>query len=96
MWLYGTEEAFTIIPNFLFTGILALFVSLVIIVWSVGFIHSKYGATVFGLLCVLLFLVGGGIAAPDHVCSRHMAGGYGMDGSLTWWRKVLPGESRGC
>ena len=90
MWLYGTEEAFTIIPNFLFTGFLAVFVSLAIIVWSVGFIHSKHGATVFGLLCVLLFLVGGGIAAQIMFAPVTWLVATRMDGSLTWWRKALP------
>src|SRR5512140_2934526 len=61
MWLHGTEEAFTIIPNFLVTGLLAILVSLAIMVWSVGFVHKQHGPTVFILLFILLFLVGGGI-----------------------------------
>jgi hypothetical protein len=61
MWVHGTEEAFTIIPNFLVTGILAMVISLVIMVWSVRFIHTTNGPAVFILLFVLLFLVGGGI-----------------------------------
>jgi len=60
-WIHGTEEAFSIIPNFLITGILAMMVGIAIIVWSVWFVHKKYGATVFISLFVLLFLVGGGI-----------------------------------
>ncbi|NIP28360.1 MAG: hypothetical protein GWO38_32255, partial [Phycisphaerae bacterium] len=52
MWLYGTEEAFTIIPNFLITGILTIIVSLAIIVWSVGYMQTKRGAAVFLLLFV--------------------------------------------
>ena len=48
--LWGTEEAFTIVPNFLMTGILAVIVSLAIIVWSIGFVHRKHGASVLGLL----------------------------------------------
>jgi hypothetical protein len=63
MWLYGTEEAFTIIPNFLITGILTIIVSLAIIIWSASYLQTKRGAAVFLLLFVVLFLVGGGIAA---------------------------------
>ena len=61
MWIHGTEEAFTVVPNFLLTGILAISVSIAIIIWSVGFVHKKHGPTVFILLFVLLFLTGGGI-----------------------------------
>lgn len=63
MHLWGTEEAFTIIPNYLLTGILAILVSLAIIVWSLKYVQTKHGASVLGLLFILLFLFGGGIAA---------------------------------
>lgn len=94
MWFYGTEEAFTIIPNFLFTGILAIMVGLVILVWSVGFVHTKYGAIVFGLLFVLLFLVGGGIAAQIIFVPVTWAAATRINKPLTWWQKVLPEKVR--
>ena len=62
MWPHGNEPAFTLIPNFLMTGIAAMIVGLAIIVWSLGFVHKKNGPTVFILLFVLLLLVGGGVA----------------------------------
>jgi hypothetical protein len=40
MWVYGTEDAFTLIPNFLITGVAAIVVSVLIAVWSVGFVHK--------------------------------------------------------
>lgn len=61
MWLYGTEEAFTLVPNFLVTGILATGVGLLTIIWSVRFLDRPHGASVLLLLGALLFLVGGGI-----------------------------------
>lgn len=61
MWVYGTEEAFTLIPDFLVTGILAMLVGLAIIVWSVRFLHRPDGSRVLLLLGLLLLLVGGGI-----------------------------------
>jgi uncharacterized PurR-regulated membrane protein YhhQ (DUF165 family) len=71
--------AFTVIPNFLITGIVAIIVSLSIIIWTVGFIHRKNGPHVFILLCILLFLVGGGIAQIVFfalaVCRRGNSGG---------------------
>ena len=44
-WAFWGEEAFTIIPNFLLTGLLAITVSLAIIIWSLFFIDRKYGGT---------------------------------------------------
>jgi hypothetical protein len=90
MWLHGTEEAFTIIPNFLITGILAIMVSLAIMIWSVGFVHTKRGASVFGLLFVLLFLVGGGIAAQVMFVPVTWAVATRINQPLSWWHKVLP------
>ena len=46
-WIHGTEGAFTIIPNFLVTGICVMLISLAIILWSVKYIQVKHGATVF-------------------------------------------------
>ena len=42
-WPYGYELAFTIIPNDLVTGILAMLASLLVIVCAVGRLHRKYG-----------------------------------------------------
>ena len=88
--LWGTEEAFTIVPNFLMTGILAVIVSLAIIVWSIGFVHRKHGATVLGLLFIALFLVGGGIAAQIMFAPFTWAAATRIHRPLTGWRKVLP------
>jgi hypothetical protein len=95
MWKYGGEEAFTIVPNFLITGILAIMVSIAILLWSVRFIHTKHGASIFGLLLVLLFLVGGGIAAPIVFGPPVWAVATRIDKPLAWWRKVLPQRLRG-
>ncbi len=59
-WPGGTEHALTVIPNLLFTGLLAMLVSLAVIIGSVAFIHKKYGAVVFLALSIAQFLVGGG------------------------------------
>lgn len=62
MWVYGSEGALSLIPNFLLSGIASILVSIILLVWSLRFIQSKHGATVFLLLCITLFLVGGGFA----------------------------------
>jgi hypothetical protein len=53
---------FTVIPNYLATGIAAILVGLSVVIWTLGFIHKKNGPIVFLALSMLLFVVGGGIA----------------------------------
>ena len=89
MWPHGNEYAFTLIPNFLITGIAAMIVGLAIITCSVGFVHKSYGPTIFILLFVLLFLVGGGVA---QIIFFILLWGVStrINKPLTWWRKILP------
>jgi hypothetical protein len=61
MWVNGTEDAFTLVPNFLVTGILSVVVGLAMILWSVRSVDRPDGSRVFLALGLLLFLVGGGI-----------------------------------
>ena len=94
MWVYGTEEAFTLVPNFFATGILAMTIGLLVIVWSIAFIGRRNGRSIFLLLAVLLFLVGGGVAQAGlaglcwAVCGR-------IDNPPTWCRKLLPADVAG-
>ncbi len=88
-WEHGTEEAFTIIPNFLITGILALLVGAAVIVWSVGFMSRKHSSAVFLLLCIMLFLVGGGIGQIVFFTVIGLAATR-IHRPLTWWKKILP------
>ncbi len=89
MWPHGNELAFTLIPNFLMTGIAAMIVGLAIIIWSLGFVHKKNGPVVFILLFILLLMVGGGVAQILFfpwiwlVSTR-------INKPLAWWRKILP------
>ena len=89
MWRHGNEYAFSLIPNFLITGIVAMLVSLTIVVWSIGFTHKKHGSTILFLLFVLLLLVGGGVAQIvffPFICLVSSR----INKPLKWWRKVLP------
>ena len=89
MWVYGTEEAFSLVPNFLVTGILAMTVGLLVIVWSIGFIGRRNGSAVFLLLSTLLFLVGGGVASAGSV-ALCWAVSRRIDRPLSWCRRVFP------
>jgi hypothetical protein len=88
-WLHGTEGAFTLIHNFLITGISSVFVGLIVIYWSLKYIHIKHGATVFLGLLILLTLVGGGIG---HIILFLPTWAFAtrINKSLDWWKKVLP------
>ena len=88
-WPQGTEDAFTIIPNFMITGILAMLLGVTIIIWSLRFIQEPYGPTGFLVLFILLFLVGGGIGQPAFFIPA-WAFATRMNKPLTWWRNVLP------
>lgn len=92
-WTEGGEAAFTLIPNFLLTGIFAMSVGLAIVIWSLGFVHKAHGPFIFLLLFVLLFLVGGGIGQvlffiPAWTVARE------INQPLTAWRMLLPGWLR--
>lgn len=57
------EPAMTVIPDLRVAGVLTVFVSLIVIVWSIWFTDRRHGLGLIGL-SVLLLLVGGGIAPP--------------------------------
>jgi hypothetical protein len=88
-WPLGTEDAFTIVPNFMVTGILSIIVGLAIVIWSIWFLPSKHGRTVFLGLFILSFLVGGGIGQVAFFLPA-WAFATCMDKPPAWWRRVLP------
>ena len=57
-WPYGFEYAYTIVPNYLVTGILAMIASLLVIVCSARYMQTKPGWLLFLLLSVLQYLTG--------------------------------------
>jgi hypothetical protein len=60
-WKHGGEDAFTVVPNFLVTGLASMSISLLIVIWSLFRVRRGRGRTVFLLLFIGLTLVGGGI-----------------------------------
>jgi hypothetical protein len=92
-WIYGTEGALTLIPNFLITGICVILVALILITWSIKYIHSKYGASVFLLLLLLMTFFGGGIG---HIILFLPTWAYAtrIKKPLDWWKRVLSPQVR--
>lgn len=94
MWAYGTEDAFTVIPNFLVTGLAAITVSLLIVVWSLKYIDKMHGSTVFLLLFILLLLVGGGVAQVVFF-TLAWAVATRIHKPVKWLKAALPANLRG-
>ncbi len=62
IWPGASEPAFTVIPNFLITGILAILLGILIVTWAVKRIHLRFGSLGILLLGTVAFFFGGGIA----------------------------------
>jgi hypothetical protein len=89
MWVYGAEEAFTLVPNFLVTGLLAMLVGLLTITWSIRYIDRPNGATVLLGLGALMFLVGGGIGMLVFLLAAWLVARR-IHRPLTWLPSRLP------
>lgn len=87
------EPAMTVVPNLLATGILAILISLIFLVWATMFVHTKHGGLVLILLSVVMLLVGGGFGPPILGVMLGVAATR-IDAPLTWWRARLPAGLR--
>ena len=83
------EPAMTIIPNFLITGILAIILGLITIVWSLAFVQLKQGGLVLILLSLGLLLFGGGLF-PSLIGIIAGMVGTRIHKPLTWTRDRFP------
>ncbi|REG10987.1 hypothetical protein [Pelolinea submarina] len=91
-WAEGTEPAFTILPNYLLTGIAAVLVGIAIILWSISYLPTKHGRRIYLALFILSFLVGGGIGQAFFFIPA-WAFATRMDKPLNGWKKLLPQRS---
>lgn len=92
-WPLGTEDAFTLIPNFMATGIVSILVGLAIVTWTIWFLPGKHGPSVFLGLFVLSFLVGGGMGQVAFFIPA-WAFATRMDKPLNWPGKAIPHRIR--
>lgn len=93
MWPGAMEPAFTIVPNFLITGILAVIVGLFTAIWAAVFIDRPYGPWGLLSLCITLVLVGGG-SPPITTGVIASLVATRIDKPLTWWREHLSDRAR--
>lgn len=83
--------AFSIIPNYLITGIVTSIISVAIIFWSINSIHKKFGPIIYLLLSLLLFLFGGGFAQIIGVLLT-WAVATRINKPLKFWGKIMAGK----
>jgi hypothetical protein len=85
MWLGDPAPAFTLVSNYLVTGILAFIISLIVIIWAIAFIQIKKGWAVWICLSILQLLVGGGIAQIMLIPLVGLIASQ-INAPLKWWR----------
>lgn len=84
----------TIVPNLLVSGILAILVSVVFLVWITLFIQRKHAGLVLMLISLVWLLVGGGFG-PPLLGLILGAAATRIDAPFNWWRRLLsPGVQR--
>jgi len=95
-WIHGPiaermegEPAMSLVPNLLVTGILAVVISSVVIIWAVAGIRRRRGGLVLLLLSFAMLLFGGGFGPPITGLLAGVAG-LGVNPPLTWWRTHMP------
>lgn len=91
--LLASIGVFTLIPNYLYTGIVTVAVAACVTFWTIRYIHRRHGPVVFLLLAALLFLVGGGVAQVPFLLIT-WAVSTRILSKLYWWRKILPEHTR--
>jgi len=89
VWTRGSEPAFTLVPNFLLTGLIATFIGLLMILWSLRFLQKSYGPAVFLLLGITSFLTGGGMAQVLLFTLNWLVATR-IRASLRFWRWLIP------
>jgi hypothetical protein len=93
VWKQGGEGAFTLLPNFLLSGIVASLIGVAMIVWALCRLHSRHGPIIFLLLGVASFLTGGGVAQVV-LFTLTWAAARKINAPLTFWRRTLPAPVR--
>ncbi len=84
------EPAMTILPSFLLTGIVAVVLGMIAMVWSLFFITKRRGGLVLIVLSLAMLLFGGGIFPPV-IGIAGGAVGTRINTPIAWWRKRFSG-----
>ncbi len=92
-WLYGSEGAFTLVPNFLVTGIIVVALGFGLIVFALKYLAVPNGSRILLVFFILLTLFGGGLG---HLVIWLPVWGFAtrMHSSLGGYEKWVPQKLR--
>jgi hypothetical protein len=93
-WKQGGEGAFTLLPNFLITGIVAGTLGVAMIALSVRFLGRQRGPLMFLLLGSASFLTGGGVAQVVFIILTWGVASR-IHTSLGFWQRLTSEKLRG-
>lgn len=62
--ILGGEPAMTLVPSLLWSGVLSVAVSLLMVAWALRFVHRPFGGLGLIVIAFVLLLVGGGFGPP--------------------------------
>ncbi len=93
LWEFAIETAVTIIPSFLISGILSIILGILVTIWALAYVDTKYGAPVLLFLSIALFLVGGGFA-PIFLTVLAFVAATRIGKPLRFWRSSAPASLR--
>lgn len=86
---HGCFPAMTVLPSFLFSGILAVLVGLAVVVWATGFVQRKHGGFVLIILSLLMLPIGGGFV-PVYIGVLGGVAGSKAYSHKSLWRRINP------
>lgn len=88
MWQDHTYKAFSIFSKFTTTGSIAILTSAFVCIWSIAFLHKKYGSWGFLVLSVFQLLAGGAFVIDLAIITFLVS--LRIDRPPEWWRRKLP------
>jgi len=86
---FGREPALTIVPTYLISGILTIFLGLIIMLWSLKMINYKFGSLGLFSLSIILFLVGGGFGPFTTLIFASISSSM-INSKFYWWKRNIP------
>jgi hypothetical protein len=87
MWEDKAYFALTLIPNFLYAGIISLLVSTLLMMWTLFQIHKRMGSLGFLVLSIAQLLSGGGFVIDLALITFLLS--LGINKELHPWRRVF-------
>jgi hypothetical protein len=93
LWELATETVLTIIPSMLISGILSILLGGLVVIWAYRYIDRNYGSTIFLLISISLFLVGGGFA-PIFLTILAFISATRINRPLRFWHSRAPATLR--